>query len=202
MRDGVGPQGQHYFPVFPYTSFTAITDGDLADLWAYLRSRPAVRQANRAHAVWPPFNLRLGAGIWKRMFFRPARFQPNPAQSPQWNRGAYLSGALGHCGECHTPRNLLGALKAGAYLAGSLDGPEGALAPNITPDNETGIGRWSPADLTWFLETGLKPDGDDAQGLMAEAIEHGYAKLTVADRQALATYLRSIPALHNEVRAP
>jgi len=109
---------------------------------------------------------------------------------------------VAHCSECHTPRNLMGGLKAERLFAGSLDGPEGALAPNITPDEETGIGKWSPADLTYLLETGLKPDGDDVQGLMSEVIEHGYGKLGAEERQALAEYVRSVPAIRNKLVVP
>jgi mono/diheme cytochrome c family protein len=202
MREGIGPQGQHYFPVFPYTSFTRMSDADLADLWAYLRAQPAVRQPNKAHDVWPPFGWRIGVGPWKLLFFRSARFAPDPARSESWNRGAYLAGAVAHCGECHTPRNLLGGLKASLRFAGSVDGPEGELAPNITPDRETGIGKWSAKDLEYFLETGFKPDGDDAQGLMGQVIEHGYGKIGAADRQAIAEYVRSLPPIVNTVRAP
>ena len=202
MREGVGPQGQHYFPVFPYTSFTGMSDGDLADLWAYLRAQPPVRQANKPHDVWPPFGWRIGVPVWKLLFFHPRRFQPDPSQSAAWNRGAYLATAVAHCSECHTPRNLMGGLKAVRLYAGSLDGPEGALAPNITPDRDTGIGKWSKADLTYLLETGLKPNGDDVQGLMGEVIEHGYGKISAADRDAIADYVLSVPAIHNKIVVP
>ncbi len=202
MREGVGPQGQHYFPVFPYTSFTRMNDGDLADLWAYLRAQPALHQPNKPHAVWPPFGWRIGVPVWKRLFFRPGRFQPDPQRPAAWNRGAYLASAVAHCSECHTPRNLLGGLKADRLFAGSLDGPEGALAPNITPDDETGIGKWSAKDLEWLLETGFKPDDDDVQGLMREVIEHGFGKLGAEDRQAIAEYVRSVPAIRNKLVAP
>ncbi|HKI98385.1 MAG TPA: cytochrome c [bacterium] len=202
MREGVGPDGRQYFPVFPYTSFTRMSDADLHDLWAYLSTRPAVHQRNKPNDVWPPFGWRIGIPVWKWLFFRPQRFVPDPSRSAAWNRGAYLARAVAHCDECHTPRNLMGALKPGHQYAGSVDGPEGQLAPNITPDDATGIGRWSLADLTWFLDTGMKPDGDDAQGLMGEVVEHGYAKISDADRQAIADYVRSRPAIDNKVRVP
>ena len=101
--------------------------------------------------------------MWKRLFFTSGVRQPEPGRDAQWNRGAYLVAALGHCAECHTPRNLAGALKSDLYLAGSTDGPEGQAAPNITPHNKTGIGIWSQADLTWYLETGSDPAGDSAE---------------------------------------
>lgn len=111
------------------------------------------------------------------MFLEKGSFEKDPSKSELWNRGAYLSNALAHCGECHTPRNLLGGLKASMHYAGSREGPEGELAPNITPDQETGIGAWSKQDLQWLLETGMKPDADNVQGLMAEAIDDGYSHL-------------------------
>ncbi|MEZ4290209.1 MAG: hypothetical protein R3E53_06555 [Myxococcota bacterium] len=109
--------------------------------------------------------------------------------------------AAAHCGECHTPRTLTGGLDRSRWLAGSRDGPEGELAPNITPDAATGIGEWDAADLVWYLEMGLKPDGDDTQGLMSEVIEHGYANLPRADLEAIAEYLATVPAIGNRVRA-
>lgn len=201
MRQGLAPGGRHLFPVFPYTSFTRLSDADLADLWAYLRSVPAVKQANKPHELWPPFGWRWSAGLWKWLFFTPGAWQPQPGRSPQWNRGAYLATALGHCAECHTPRNLAGALKSELHMAGSTDGPEGQAAPNITPHNGTGIGAWSEADITWYLETGSDPDGDAAEGLMEEMIEHGFGKLSEADLSAIAVYLQSLPPVdHAEVK--
>ncbi len=197
MTQGVAPDGSHYFPVFPYTSFTRMTREDLADLWAYLRSVPPVKRANKPHDLGFPFNLRMGAWFWKWWNFRPGSYRPAADQPPDWNRGAYLSRALGHCGECHTPRGLMGAPVAAMRYAGSEDGPEGELAPNITPHRTTGIGEWTLNDMVWFLETGLKADGDDTQGLMSEMIENGYTHLSEADRRAIAVYLRSLPPINN-----
>jgi mono/diheme cytochrome c family protein len=202
MREGVAPNGSDYFPVFPYTSFTQMTDGDLHDLWAFLRAQPPVHQPNKPHDVLPPFGWRVGAGLWKRLFFRPTRFAPDPQRSAAWNRGAYLSQAVAHCGECHTPRNLAGALKASLRYAGSADGPEGELAPNITPDKDTGIGKYTAKDLAYLLETGFRPDGNDVQGLMAGAIENGYGQISPEDRLAIADYVLSLPPIHNKVLAP
>ncbi len=202
MREGVGPDGRHYFPVFPYTSFTRMSDADVRDLKAYLFSLPPVRLPNTPHDVWPPFGWRIGVPFWKRLHFSAARFGRDPSRSAEWNRGAYLATVLAHCGECHTPRTLMGASKPDLRYAGSSDGPDGQLAPNITPDEATGIGEWSMADLMWFLESGLRPDGDDAQELMGEVIEYGFQYLTEADRRALAVYLASLPPIHNELSAP
>ncbi|MBK7949732.1 MAG: cytochrome c [Deltaproteobacteria bacterium] len=200
MREGLSPSGEHYFPVFPYTSFTGLSDADLADLKAYLDSLPAVRRANRAPEAWPPFSWRFVIAGWKVLNFTSARIESDPARDAAWNRGRYLVEAAAHCGECHTPRTSSGGLDRTMWLAGSKDGPEGELAPNITPDEKTGIGEWSINDLVWYLETGLKPDGDDTQGLMSEVIRHGYANLSREDREAIAGYLLSQPPIANRVR--
>jgi mono/diheme cytochrome c family protein len=201
MREGLSPEGEHYFPVFPYPSFSGLTDGDLADMKAYLDSLPAIRRENRPPDAPFPFTWRGAVLGWKLVNFTPKRFERDPARSESWHRGRYLVEAAAHCGECHTPRTLTGGLDASMALAGSLDGPEGQLAPNITPDEATGIGDWSRADLVWYLQMGLKPEGDDTQGLMSEVIEHGYAELPVEDLEAIAEYLASVPAVENAVRA-
>jgi len=199
MREGRAPDGSAYFPVFPYTSFTGMSDADLLALKAYLFSLPAVRRANRPPDAWPPFGWRIGAAAWQWMYFTPHRFEPDPAQSDPWNRGAYLVTAVAHCGECHTPRTASGALDRSRWLAGSEEGPEGRLAPNITPDEDTGIGRWTRPDLVWFLQTGLKPDGDDAQNLMKEVIDHGYQHLPPSDLDGIAVYLESVPPIRSRL---
>ena len=197
MTEGRAPDGRHYFPVFPYAAYTHMTREDLLALKAYLFSRPAVPRANRPHLVLPPFGIRLGVLPWKLLFFTQGELPPDPARDAEWHRGRYLVEGPGHCAQCHTPRNLLGGLKAGMAMGGAGDGPEHQLAPNITPHETTGIGRWSVNDLSWYLETGLKPDGDDSQGLMAELIEHGFGRLRPEDRAAIAAYLRSIPPVNN-----
>jgi mono/diheme cytochrome c family protein len=202
MREGLSPEGEHYFPVFPYTSFSGLGDRDLADMKAYLDSLQPIRRANRAPDAPFPFTWRPALVGWKWLNFAPKRFEPEPGRSEAWHRGRYLVEAAAHCGECHTPRTLSGGLDERMRLAGSLEGPEGQLAPNITPDVETGIGSWSKADLVWYLEMGLKPDGDDTQGLMSEVIEHGYAELPAEDLEAIAEYLASVPAVENRLRAP
>lgn len=201
MREGLSPDGAHYFPVFPYTSFTGLRRQDLVDMKAYLDSLPAIRRENRPPDAMFPFSWRATIAGWKLMNFTPRRIEDDPEKSALWNRGRYLVEAAAHCGECHTPRTLSGGLDESMRLAGSKEGPEGQLAPNITPHEETGIGSWSKPDLVWYLETGLKPDGDDTQGLMSEVIEHGYAKLPAEDLEAIAAYLATVPAIENAVRA-
>ncbi|MBW2423898.1 MAG: cytochrome c [Deltaproteobacteria bacterium] len=200
MREGLSPEGEHYFPVFPYTSFAGLTDQDLVDLKAHLFTLPAVQRENRPPDAGIPFRWRWTIAGWKWMNFDPQPIEDDPDQSEAWNRGRYLVHAAAHCGECHTPRTLSGGLDTSMWLAGSREGPEGELAPNITPDSKTGIGGWSTPDIVWYLETGLKPDGDDTQGLMSEVIEHGYSNLAASELKAIGEYLRSLPAIENEVK--
>jgi len=199
MRDGVAPDGTHYFPVFPYTSFTHMTDGDLADLWAYLRAQPAVPLANRPHEIGAPYRWRVLLPLWKWLYFSAGPLGPDPAKPAEWNRGAYLANGPGHCSECHTPRNRFGATREALRLAGATDGPEGEAAPNITPDAETGIGKWKKQDVVWLLQTGRKPDGDDVQGLMGEEIDLGYQHLPAEDLEAIAAYLLSLPPIRHQI---
>jgi len=199
MTEGVGPGGEHYFPVFPYTSYTRMSRRDLVDLWAYLSSVEPVARRNREHDLWWPFSWRYLMSWWKWLYLPENGPVSDPGRSEQWNRGAYLVNGPSHCGECHTPRDWLGGLETDMAFAGTAEGPEGDLAPNITPDPETGIGRWRPADITWLLQMGLLPDGDSVQGAMAEAIDHGYTDLTPEDRQAIAEYILSLPPIEHQV---
>lgn len=191
MREGRRPDGANYFPAFPYTSFTKITDADLRDLWAYLRSLPPSARANREHEL--PFYLRWRflVTFWKWLFFTPGPFIPDPRASAIVNRGAYLVQALGHCGECHTPRNLLGGFQRGRFLAGGKT-PEGKDVTNLTP---TRLKKWSDRDLADFLTTGTTPDGDVPSEAMGEVIRNTTSQLTAQDLAALIAYLRSLPPL-------
>ena len=200
MTQGLSPEGKHYFPVFPYTSFQRIKRKDLLDLKAYLFSIPPVKQNNLPHDLILPFGEQYAMMFWKNFVWSPQPFKSNPEKTESWNRGAYLAQAVAHCGECHTPRNLFGGLKTKMHFAGSKEGPEGKLAPNITPHKKTGIGSWSRVDISYFLETGMKPDGDDAQGLMGEVIEFGYQNLQEEDLDALAEYLASLLPILNDLK--
>ena len=142
IRLGERPEGGHYFPAFPYPSFTKISDSDLRDLWAYLRTLPPSSRANQAHDLRFPFSLRILVTGWKWLFFTPGPFVSDKGRTPVVNRGAYLVEALGHCGECHTPRNFLGAPKRDRLLAGSKTGPDGKAVPNLTP---TKLKKWYDA---------------------------------------------------------
>jgi len=200
LRDGVGPDGRQYYPSFPYTSYSRLSDEDIHALWSYLRSVPAVHQANKSHQL--PWYLRFRPLLWgwKRLYFQPGAYQPVAAKSAQWNRGAYLVNGAAHCSECHTPRNRLGGFRAGAFLAGTLAGPDGLVVPNITPDRQYGIGAWSRSDLVQYLATGNRPDGDCAGSLMAEVIDNGLKYLAKADLEAIAAYVADQLASNNPAR--
>jgi mono/diheme cytochrome c family protein len=199
MRRGERPDGANLFPVFPYTSFTKINDADLKDLWAYLRTVPAAATPNKPHEVDFPFGFRPALTIWKWLNFTPGAFRPDPARSAELNRGAYLVEALAHCGECHTPRNLTGGLDTARAFAGTPDGPEGERVPNITPHPETGLGKWSPADIADLLTQGMTPDGDFVGGSMGEVVRNTTGKLGNADIRAIAAYLKTLPPVDNLV---
>ena len=194
LREGVRPDGANYFPVFPYTSFAGITDEDARAIKAYLFSQPAVRQANRAHDVSFPFSWRFLQNIWKLLFFDSGPFRPAPERSAAYNRGAYLATAIVHCGECHTPRNWLGATDQAEFLAGAPNLAGGRKAPNITPDPKTGIGAWSEDDIVQVLTDGQTPNFDEVGGSMAEVVKNT-ARLTGEDRRAIAVFLKSVPAV-------
>jgi len=193
MREGLRPDGANLYPAFPYPSFTRITDADLRDLWAYLRSLPPSAQPSRPHEIGLLYRARWLLGSWKSMFFRPGPLTPDPKQSALVNRGAYLVEALGHCGECHTPRNSLGGPRQERFLGGGE--VDGKKAPNLTP---TRLEKWSDAELADVLTTGLLPDGDVLGETMGEVVRNTTSQLRPADLQALIAYLRSLPPLPSE----
>ena len=199
LREGVRPDGANYFPVFPYPSFTRITDSDALAIKVYLFSLPAVRRQNRPHDVPFPFSWRFLQTGWKLLFFVRGPFDPEPERSAAYNRGAYLVTALAHCGECHTPRNFLGALRSGQWLAGTPDGPDGQLVPNITPDPGTGNGRWQKEDVVELLKTGTTPEQSKVKGAMKETIEDGLKYLSDGDLEAIADYLFARPSIVHDV---
>lgn len=193
--EGENPDGDHYFPSFPYTAYTGMSREDLLALKAYLFSLEPIRQENKEHELWAIMSSRLAAGAWKFRYFDAGRFEPDTEQSAEWNRGAYLVRHLGHCSECHTPRSSLGALDWDQELAGNPELTEDESAPNITPHRIEGIGRWSVSDIDYFLEIGMLPDGDFTGSSMGPVIDDNTSKLTREDRRAIATYMKSVPAL-------
>jgi len=202
MREGLSPTGDHYYPSFPYASYSKLTDDDLRALWHYLKSRPAVRKQNRPHDLKFFARARAFVGMWKGLYFNPGPYKPDPARTASWNRGAYLVEGAGHCGECHTPRTLLGGIKPSLHLAGTRDGPDDSVIPNITPDRKTGIGKWTQSDIEQYLSIGLAPDGDSAGDLMAEVIDNGLKYLRRDDIAAMAEYLKALPPVEHSVRKP
>jgi mono/diheme cytochrome c family protein len=193
LREGRSPNGTAYFPVFPYTSFTHLTDQDLRDLKAYLDAQPPVSQRNKPHEVSPPFGWRFLLPVWQALFLDKDGLPEETGRDERWKRGRYLVRAAGHCGECHSPRNFLGAVDHDRMLAGSPTGPEGKAVPNITPDPEKGIGKWSEGEVTFLLEIGMQPDGDFVGDGMREVVDNSTSKLTAEDRAAIAAYLRTVP---------
>lgn len=193
MKRGVSPDGDHYYPAFPYASYTRMEPGDLGDLFSYMQTLPASAQASRRHDLAFPFNLRRGLGLWKLLHLNDEPVLALDANSSATlERGRYLVEAVAHCGECHTPRDFSGGMNTGQWLAGG-PAPEGkGKIPNITP-SEDGIGAWSEGDITYSLETGFTPEFDTFGGSMTE-VQRNMAQLPASDRKAIAAYLKAIPA--------
>jgi len=205
LRDGRRPDGASYFPVFPYPTFTRMTDADMGDLFAYVRTIPPSVEPNRPHDVGFPFNLRFLQFFWRLLFFTRGPFQPDPQRSAAENRGAYIAEALAHCQECHTPRNVLGALRPSMAYAGQRigpgSGPEGRRVPNITPDPATGIGGWSGEELAELLRSGETPEFTSVRGEMATVVRESTSHLTADDLRALVAYLRRLRPIANNPSA-
>lgn len=185
LRHGRAPDDSAYFPVFPYPSYRLMTAADAGSIYDYLMSQAPRKQSNRSHELpWWLGRWMMKPWQWWLQNDLPAEAKPN--------RGRYLVDALGHCGECHTPRDWAGVLDHARYLAGTPDGPDGDPVPNITPHRGQGIGKWSTDDLDYFLETGELPDGDYTGDAMVEVIDNATSRLTPADRRAIVDYLQSI----------
>jgi mono/diheme cytochrome c family protein len=191
MLKGTAPDGRHYFPAFPYTSYQRMRIEDMRDTFAFIKTLPTVQGKVRDHDLPFPFNIRRSVGGWKFLFLDGAPFAPDASKPSEWNRGAYLVNGPGHCAECHSPRNALGAIVAGQRFAGGPEPAGDGTVPNITPH---GIGSWSADDIAKMLETGDKPDGDSVGGDMGLVVSNT-SKLGAADRAAIATYLKSLPAV-------
>lgn len=193
MQLGVAPDGRHYYPAFPYTSYARMTVTDVLDLKAYLDTLPAVASTVPDHELGFPYNIRRGIGLWKRLHLNAAPVVAVDADDPPQARGRYLVEGPGHCGECHTPRDATGGLDYARWLAGG-PAPEGeGRVPNIT-SGEGGIGSWSARDIVYALESGFTPDYDTLGGSMA-AVQASMARLSAEDREAIAAYLKAVPPL-------
>jgi mono/diheme cytochrome c family protein len=198
MREGVSPDGRHYYPAFPYTSYQRMSADDLADLFAHMKTLPATPGRVRDHDLPFPFTFRRGLGLWKLAFLDGQALQADPGKSAEWNRGHYLVEGPGHCGECHSPRGFAGNIVAGRRFSGGPD-PEGkGYVPNITSD-KSGIGSWSKSDIAELLKTGFTPEYDAVGGSMAPVIKNT-SQLTDADRAAMAEYLKSLPPVPSPPR--
>ena len=190
MVKGVSPSSEHLYPALPYTSYQRMRFDDLRDLFAYLKTLPAISGKTRDHDLPFPFNIRRTLGIWKLLFLDGKQFAPDPSQSEQWNRGAYLINGPGHCAECHSPRNIFGAvIESKKFTGGQSPIGQGGV-PDITQGK---LQTWKVEDFVETLDTGMTPDSDKVGGLMTEVVANT-SQLSGADREAMATYLKSLPA--------
>ena len=200
MHAGVDKDGRPLYPAFPYTSYTALSRDDILAIKAYLFSLPPVHATVHDNELRFPYNQRWAVSLWNVLFLRKQRFQPDPGKPEAWNRGAYLATALGHCGECHTPRNAAFAMKHGEALAGAE--LQGWKAYNITPDKDQGIGAWSDQELADYLSRGHAAGRGTASGPMGEVVENSLQYLTPSDISALITYLRDVKPRQGGVATP
>ncbi|MBM4254687.1 MAG: cytochrome C [Deltaproteobacteria bacterium] len=201
LRLGIRRDGSVMSPVMPYPAFSGMSDEDVVALVAYLRTLPAIARENQPHKLSIPFS-NIGNRLWRWLFFTP---MTAPAQAPTAGieRGRYISEHVAHCQECHTPRTLWGTLDRSRDLAGNPSGIDGEVTPNITPDPETGVGKWSDDEMVSLLKSGFLPNMDNVQGLMALVIEGvpegGYKDMTDADAQAIEQYLKNIPPIVQKI---
>lgn len=198
MREGKRPDGKNLYPVFPYTAYTKVSDEDIAAIYAYLQTVAPVKFSPPENDLGFPYNQRWTLGLWKMMFFDNSRFEPQPDQSDEWNRGAYLVEGLGHCGMCHTPRNFLGAsdnslaMTGGTYMT-RFEGKLSAWsAPNLT-SADSGLAMWSVDDITDYLKLGVSHRAG-VFGPMNEVVVNSTRHMSREDVRAMAVYLKSLPA--------
>jgi len=192
MLKGSGRNGEHLYPSFPFTSYQRMALDDVRDLYAFMKTVPATPRPSEPHELGFPFNVRMSLGGWKLLFLDGRPFTPDPSKDAIFNRGAYLVEGPGHCAECHSGRNLLGGIRSAERFAGGT-GPDGkGWIPNITPHAD-GLAKWSTEDMAYFLQSGFTPDGVTVDPEMAAVIANT-SKLTPADRNAMALYLKSLPA--------
>jgi mono/diheme cytochrome c family protein len=200
IRLGRRPNGERIIPVHPFMTFNGMAEEDLRALVAYLRSLPSINRPNQAKRITVPLFESVFLPAWLAAFVSKAT-PPPQAPTSGLARGEYLVRAVGHCGECHTPRGITQAVDNSRFLAGNPKGPESSVVPNITPDKDTGL-TWSEEEIAYYMGTGNKPDGDVAGGLMGEVIQGtsvGYKDLTKADLLAIAQYLKTVPPVKLKV---
>ncbi len=190
MVKGTSPDGKHYYPAFPYTSYQKMRTSDIRDLFAFMKTLPAVSGKVRDHDLPAHFQVRRTLGVWKYLFLDGEPFTPDPNRPATWNRGAYLVNAPGHCAECHSPRNALGGIVEDQRFAGGPDPAGGdGWVPNITQE---GIGKYSEKEIETVLTTGDLPSGDSVGGDMGKVVGNT-SQLSEADRAAMASYVKSLP---------
>lgn len=187
LTAGENPEGDHYFPSFPYPFYTRLSNRDIVDLWAAVGSVPAVAGGPPPHSLRFPFGFRFGVAAWKHLFFEPGELQPVAGKSDSWQRGRYLALGPAHCGACHTPRNALGGRRTDRRYQGGV-GPDSEKIPPITPAALTANG-WSADDLAYALRTGIMPDGDTFGGSMVEVVRDSTRFWSDADLAALVEYI-------------
>ena len=201
VHKGIAKDGQRLYPAFPYESYTLLDDADVRAIRAYIFSLPVARAPAPPNGLRFPFNQRWLMGIWSAFYNPDQRFQPLQNRSPEWNRGAYLVEGLGHCGDCHTPRNVAEALDNRRKFEGAV--ADGWRAYNITSDNVSGVGEWSDAELIEYLHAGHAVGRGSVGGPMAEVVDASLSNLLPADLRAMVAYLRSIPAIRTrDLAAP
>jgi mono/diheme cytochrome c family protein len=189
LMRGVGREGEHLYPALPYASYIHMTRQDVADLHAFLQTLPADATPSQPHDLGFPFNIRRSLGFWKILFLKDDWVLTGDLTAPE-QRGRVIVEAMAHCGECHTPRNLLGGVQRSAWLSGAPNPSGKGTIPNITP----GALAWSEDEIVEYLTTGFTPEYDSAGGLMAEVVEN-MARLPESDRKAVAAYLKRVPAV-------
>lgn len=191
LHEGIAADGDHLYPAFPYPWYTKVTREDADDIWAYLGTLTAVKNKKPDNKLDWPLNYRMVMGGWNELFFTAGTFKPNANKPPEWNRGAYLVEGLAHCGACHTPTNMFGAAKPNDHLQGGT--LQNWYAADLTGDLESGLGNWSADDIVQFLKTGRNIK-TAAYGPMSEVIQNSTSKLNDADLEAIAAYLKDVPA--------
>jgi len=192
MHNGRSRDGRMLYPAFPYPNYTHVTREDSDAIYAYLLSVPPSGQRNRPHEVGFPYNTPLAMAVWRALFFTPGRFAPEPAQSAEWNRGAYLVQGLAHCSACHSPRNALGASSAAQALGGGLMPGQNWYAPSLHSPHEAGLADWPLEEVVQLLQTGLTSRAS-AMGPMGEVVGNSTQYLSPSDLRAMAVYLRALP---------
>jgi mono/diheme cytochrome c family protein len=191
LLKGTSPSREHYYPAFPYTAYQRMRIDDVRDLFAYLKTLPAVAGRASGHELPFPFNIRAGIGLWKARYLDGRPFQADQSKLEPWNRGAYLVEALSHCAECHSPRDFMGGIVRELRYAGGANPTGEGSVPNIT-QHADGIASWSEADIEALLESGRTPDGDSVAGDM-RLVVNNTAQLPAGERKAMAAYIKSLP---------